>query len=139
MGMLGIGLERLFGVGLGLSVGSYCYAKTAQLPSGAVLSGANNKFRTFFTQPRDEPPSDATAEFEAQWNMEVEGSVAGEAVQGESVRVEDVWLVQPGEVGQGLQQIEQRGLQPHIVLSQQQQQQQQFVQPLQDDTVSSTT
>ena len=66
----------------------------------------------------------------------VEGSVAGEAVQGESVRVEDVWLVQPGEVGQGLQQIEQRGLQPHIVLSQQQQQ---FVQPLQDNTVSSTT
>ena len=68
--MLGIGLKRLLGVGLGLSVGSYCYAKTAQLPSGAVLSGlvdetayfhipsfhagANNKFRTFFTQPRDQ-------------------------------------------------------------------------------------
>ena len=60
------------------------------------------------------------------------GSGAGEVVQGESVRPEDVWLVQPEEVQQGLRQIEERGLH-------QQQQQQQFVQPLQDNTVSSTT
>ena len=73
------------------------------------------------------------------------GSGAGEVVQGESVRPEDVWLVQPEEVQQGLRQIEERGLQQggadHAVLSlhHQQQQQQQFVQPLQDNTVSSTT
>ena len=75
--------------------------------------------------------------------FKVVGSVsAGEAVDGESVRAEDVWLVQPEEVQQGLRQIEEQGLQQgggaHVVLSHRQQQQ--FVQqPLQDNTVSSTT
>ena len=73
------------------------------------------------------------------------GSGAGEVVQDESVRPEDVWLVQPEEVQQGLRQIEERGLQQGgadravLSLHHQQQQQQQFVQPLQDNTVSSTT
>ena len=76
--------------------------------------------------------------------LKVVDNVGGEAVDGESVRAEDVWLVQPEEVQQGLRQIEEQGLQQgggaHVVLSHRQQQQQQFVQqPLQDNTVSSTT
>ena len=72
----------------------------------------------------------------------VMGSVSDEAVNGESVRPDDVWLVQPEEVRQGLRQIEEQGLQQggggaHVVLSHRQQQQ--IVEPLQDNTVSSTT
>ena len=70
------------------------------------------------------------------------GSVADEAVDRESARPEDVWLVQPEEVQQGLRQIEEQRLQEGgeapVVFSDRQQQQ--FVQqPLQDNTVSSTT
>ena len=35
--MIGVGLKRFLGLGFGLGVGSYCYAKTAQLPS--IFSG----------------------------------------------------------------------------------------------------
>merc|ERR1712233_164855 len=108
--MLRLGLKRLFGAGLGLTVvGSYCYANTAQLPP--ILSGANNKFRTFFTLPRGQPPTDAAAEFEAQWNLEVMGSASDEAVHGESARPDDVWLLRPEEVRQSVRQIEEQGLQ----------------------------
>ena len=67
------------------------------------------------------------------------GSVSDEAVHGESVRPDDVWRVQPEEVQQGLRQIEEQGLQQGggVVLSHRQRQQ--FVEPLQDNTVSSTT
>ena len=70
------------------------------------------------------------------------GSVADEEVDRESARPEDVWLVQPEEVQQGLRHIEEQRLQEggeaHVVFSDRQQQQ--FVQqPLQDNTVSSTT
>ena len=65
------------------------------------------------------------------------GSVSEEVVHGESVRPDDVWLVQPEEVQQGLRQVEEQGLQQGGGLSHRQQQQ--FVEPLQDNTVSSTT
>ena len=65
------------------------------------------------------------------------GSASDEAVGGESVRADDVWLVQREEVQQGLRQIEEQGLQQGggLVSSHRQQ----FVEPLQDNTVSSTT
>ena len=68
--MIGVGLKRFLGLGFGLGVGSYCYAKTAQLPSGSIFSGlvtrtnwirvssfhpgAEKKLRTFLTRPSDE-------------------------------------------------------------------------------------
>ena len=69
-------------------------------------------------------------------DLQVEGShVSNEPVQVESSgRPEDVWAFPQEEVQQGLQQMEdQRRQQGVVVLSNRQQQ------PLQDNTVSSTT
>ena len=68
------------------------------------------------------------------------GSAGDEAVHEESARPDDVWLVRPEEVRQGLRQMQEQGLQQgeaNFVLSERQQQH--FADPLQDNTVSSTT
>ena len=70
------------------------------------------------------------------------GSASDEAVHGESARPDDVWLLRPEEVRQSVRQIEEQGLQQvggggRDVLSDVQQQQ--ILEPLQDNTVSSTT
>merc|ERR1712012_892068 len=131
--MLVVGLKRLVGVGLGIGFGSFCYAKATHVTPQTLFSGANDKFRTFFTPLRDQPTSDGIVEFEAQWNSEVEGShVSNEPVQvGSSGRPEDVWAFPQEEVQQGLQQMEDQRRQQ--VLSNRQQQ------PLRDNSVSSTT
>merc|ERR1712066_213449 len=140
--MIGVGLKRFLGLGFGLGVGSYCYAKTAQLPS--VFSGAEKKLRTFLTRPSDEPSTAARAEFEAQWNLEVVANVAHEAVQEEPSRSgpEDVWLLQPVEVRQGVQEqgLQQGGGGGEGGVDFGLRNRQQFIpSPLQDETVSSTT
>ena len=69
--------------------------------------------------------------------LQVEGShVSNEPIQvGSSGGPEDVWAFPQEEVQQGLQQMEDQRRQPGVVVLSNRQQQQ----PLQDNTVSSTT